>query len=120
MAAVSKESRVRTEHPNPEHESPMVEFYLERQQFMDPSKEYVITSNVNSYEFKATFGKMNRLPKNVVAVLKNAKSAIHPMKNASKVDVARGGEGRSQSEFMQSQSEVKYINDYNIVQEKEL
>lgn len=120
MAVATKERPVRTEHPNPEHDSPMVEFYLERQQFMDPLKEYSISANVNGYSFSATFGKTNRLPKNVVAVLKNSKSAIHPMKNSSKVEMARGGEGREQSEFMQSQSEVKYVNDYNIVNEKEL
>lgn len=119
MAAVLSKPRP-TDFPNPADTSPMVEFYLERQQFMDPTKEYSIPVTVNGYSFSATFGKRNRLPKAVVDVLKNSRSAIHPMKTTNRVELARGGEGRSQSEFMQSQSEVKYVNDYNVVEEKEL
>lgn len=111
---------VRAEHPNPAETGPLVEFYLERQQFMDPSKHYAITVKVNGYEFQAVFGRKNRLPKAVVEVLKNARSAIHPMKNASRVDRVMGGEGRSQSEFQESQSELKYVPDYNVVEEREV
>ena len=105
-------------YPNPAETSPMVEFYLERQQFMDPSKRYVVPIQVNGYEFEAEFGKKQRLPQDVVAVLKNAKSAIHPMSNARSVETARGGEGRPQNELYASTREYKYLNDYNVVEDK--
>jgi len=105
--------------PNPADTSPMVDFYLERQQFMDPSKEYSIPIHVNGYTFSATFGKKNKLPADVVAVLKNAKSALHPSANAGKVDLARGGEGRPMSQIMESTQSLKYVNDYNVVIDKE-
>lgn len=106
-------------HPDPNKDNEMVEFYLERQQFMDPSKRYTIPINVNGYEFEAEFGKRNLLPKSVVAVLKNAKSAIHPMRNADRVDRVIGGEGRNQSELLQNQTDYQYVNDYNVVEERE-
>jgi hypothetical protein len=107
-------------YQNPAESSPLVDFYLERQQFMDPSKRYTIDVNVNGYPFSAEFGKKNRLPEDVVSVLRNAKSAIHPSANASKVEIARGGEGRNQSQLLESTQSLQYINDYNVVIEKEL
>lgn len=107
------------EYPNPAKED-LVEFYLERQQFMDPSKRYVVPVNINGYEFQAEFGKRQRLPRSVVNELKNSKSAIHPMANARRVDMVQGGEGRDQSEIMKTQAEIRYVNDYNVVEEKEL
>ena len=99
---------------------PMVEFYLERQQFMDPSREYSVPVTINGQTYHAVFGKRNKLPKPVVEVLKNAKSAIHPMANSRRVDSVVGGEGRPAGEIMQSQTEYQYINDYNVVEEKVL
>jgi len=107
------------EYPNPADEE-MVEFYLERQQFMDPSKNYSVPVTVNGYQFEAVFGRKNRLPKSVVAVLKNAKSAIHPSLNAKMVETALGGQGRPQNELMTNQTELKYVNDFNVVEEKDL
>jgi hypothetical protein len=106
-------------YPDPKNSSPMVTFYLERQQFMDPGKEYSITVGVNGYNYSATFGKSQTLPADVVAVLKNAKSALHPSANAATVELARGGEGRPMSQLMDSTQSLKYINDYNVVIEKE-
>lgn len=118
--ALTDGPRKQKKYPDPSVTSPMVEFYLERQQFMDPAKRYEIGCIVNGYQFYAEFGKKNILPKDVVAVLQNAKSAIHPMENASKVKIARGGEGRPQSQLMESGQSLQYINDYNVVIEKEL
>lgn len=120
MAVAEKEQRKAKKYPNPADTSPLVDFYLERQQFMDPSKRYTIPVTVNGYAFEAEFGKKNRLPADVVAVLRQAKSAIHPMANASKVEIARGGEGRPQNQLMDSTSSIQYVNDYNVVIEKEL
>jgi hypothetical protein len=113
------EHRKSKKYPNPADTSPMVDFYLERQQFMDPAKEYSIPIHVNGYTFSATFGKKNTLPADVVAVLKNAKSALHPSANANKVEIARGGEGRPMSQIMDPTQSLKYINDYNVVIDKE-
>lgn len=104
------------EHPNPAETSPMVDFYLERQQFMDPAKRYTVPVTVNGYVFEAEFGVKNKLPKDVVDVLRNARSAIHPMANARKVEMAIGGDGRAQSDLLQPQQRVQYINDYNVVE----
>ena len=116
MAEVRKQKA----YPDPSVTSPMVEFYLERGQFMDPSKRYTIGINLNGYEYRAEFGKKNTLPRDVVKLLQNAKSAIHPMENAAKVEIARGGEGRPQNQLMDSGQSVQYVNDYNVVIEKEL
>lgn len=118
MLVQSGERKVK-EYPNPADEE-MVEFYLERQQFMDPSKHYSIPVTVNGYEFHAVFGRKNKLPKSVVAVLKNAKSAIHPSPNARFVETALGGQGRPQNELHAQPQELKYVNDFNVVDEREL
>lgn len=115
---MSDQKRVK-DYPNPA-DGPHVEFYLERQQFMDPSKRYTVPVNVNGYEFHAEFGKKQRLPKAVVEVLKNAKSAVHPMTNARRVEMAIGGEGRPKEELYQSTQEIRYVPDFNVVEEKAL
>ncbi len=110
-------------HPDPS-KGEWVEFYLERQQFMDPSKRYVVPVNVNGYEFTAEFGKRQKLPKDVVEVLRNAKSVIAGkaggMSNAHAVDTARGGEGRAQTDILNGKTEYTYLNDYSVITEKEL
>ena len=120
MPAGTSETRKQKKYPDPSITSPMVDFYLERQQFMDPSKRYTIPVNINGYAFEAEFGKKNTLPADVVAVLRQARSAIHPMANASKVEIARGGEGRQQNQLMDTTQTIQYINDYHVVIEKEL
>lgn len=120
MAGATSETKKVKKYPNPENSSPMVDFYLERQQFMDPSKRYTIPININGYAFEAEFGKKNTLPADVVAVLRQARSAIHPMANTSKVEIARGGEGRPQNQLMDGTQTLQYIDDYHVVIEKEL
>lgn len=104
-------------YPDPREEE-MVEFYLERQQFMDPAKRYSVPINLNGYEFEAEFGKRQKLPRSVVNVLKEARSAVHTMPNTRRVETALGGEGRPQSELLNNQAELRYINDYNVVEER--
>lgn len=104
--------------PDPKDTSPMVEFYMPRQQYMDPGKPYAVTVEVNGYKYYAKFGETNRLPEDVVKVLKNAQTAVHPMKNARNVEIARGGEGRPQSELMDVESEIRYVKDFDIVNEQ--
>jgi len=113
-------TKVFKKHVNPEESGELVEFYLERQQFMDPTKRHSIPVTVNGYPYEAVFGEKNILPKDVVKVLQNAKSAIHPMPNTEMVATALGGQGRKQSNIMQTSQQVQYINDYNVVMEKEL
>jgi hypothetical protein len=72
----------------------------------------------------AIFGRTNRLPKSVVAVLKNSKTAVSHhtggMSTPHAVDKATGGQGREQSQVMAGESQAVYVNDYEIVGEKEL
>lgn len=106
------------EYPNPEQTSKMMRFYLPRQQFMDPGREYFAEPIVNGYRFKLKFGAWNEAPADVVSVLKNATSAISPnpggMSTPHRVDTARGGEAGGDG------SQVRYIPDYDIQEEKEL
>lgn len=117
-------AREQKTYPNPMDTDPMVDFYLERQQFMDPAKRYSVPINVNGYEFQAVFGERNRLPKSVVDVLKNARSRMSPLKGGMStphsVDTAQGGQGRPQSQIMESNMHDQYIPDYNVVEEREL
>jgi hypothetical protein len=116
---IQSDKRVK-EYPNPADEE-HVTFYLERQQFMDPSKRYAVPIEVNGYKFEAVFGEKNILPKSVVAVLKNAKSVISGkaggMSQPHAVDTATGGQGRAQSQIMAGQPDYRYINDYNVIEE---
>lgn len=105
-------------YPNPNDTSPMQEFYMPRSQFMDPAKAEAVMVNVNGYEFEAKFGEVNRLPKDVIDVLERATTAVHPMSNAQKVEMARGGEGRDKSKLMESQQTAKSIPDYEVVGRK--
>lgn len=116
MAAIIKRAK---QYDNPEASGELVEFYLAHQNGMDRSKSYALPIKVNGYEFTAKFGEKNILPKAVVQQLQNCKSAIHPTANTGRVDISRGGEGRPASQLQQSQQREQYINDYDIVIQKE-
>jgi len=117
MAAIVK--RVK-EYDNPEKSGQLVEFYLGYQNGMERGKQYSTTITVNGYPFTAYFGRTNILPKDVVRVLQNSKSAMHPTPNVGRIDTAIGGQGRPQNEIMQSVSQDQYIPDYEIVIQKEV
>lgn len=106
-------------HADPGRDGELTSFYLGFQNGMDRTKQYSIDVKVNGYAYTAYFGKSNLLPKDVVRVLQNSKSAIHPTPRVSEMDRMRGGEGRPAAQLMQSQQETQYVNDYEIVIEKE-
>lgn len=116
MSIVNREVK---QHDNPSN-GPWVEFYLGWPQHVDRSRPRSTTIEVNGYKFTAEFGKRNLLPKACVAVLKNATSAVLPSPNAGKVEMARGGEGRPQSEIFHNTQSVQYVPDFDIVDEKEV
>lgn len=98
-------------------DSEMVTFYLGYQEGMRRDREYVIPITVNGYRYQAKFGRKNRLPRQVVEVLLNSKSAIHPSPNAARVDQAIGGEGPPISQGRRPWDE-QYIPDYDVVIDK--
>ncbi len=102
-------------HEDPWKVGPMVNFYLAYQNGMDRSRRYVKELDINGFKATVEFGKDNLIPKQYVQLLQNAKSAVHPMAGTSRVETARGGEGRPASELLHSQQQVQYINDYDVV-----
>ena len=120
MANLTKPQSSRAEkHPDPGKSGDMVTFYLAHQNGMDRGKSYSITVNSNGYPYTAHFGRSNTLPRDIVAVLKDSKSAIHPSANVAQMAALRGGDGRPASELLNSQQRTQYIPDYEIVIEKE-
>lgn len=95
-------------HPRPG--GPPVEFYLGRSirgiQVQEPQE---VKINVNGFEYAAVTGQKNKLPKEVVDVLLNAKSGTRV------VDVAEAERNpRSQSAFGRPPTKLEYLNDYEI------
>jgi hypothetical protein len=117
MAGIAKQVK---SYPNPADSNKMTEFYLAHQNGMDRAKQYVHTVKVNGYEFTAEFGKENILPTDVVRVLQDSKSAVHPTKNVGLIDSAIGGTGRSSKDVMQKYQETQYIPDFDVVIRKEV
>lgn len=96
-------------HPKPS--GPMVEFYLGRtlrgQQI--GNKAQVVPINVNGYKFEAVMGQRNRLPREVVQVLQNAKSQTQV------VDVeAAERSPRMQGRFQDAPTRIEGMCDYEI------
>ena len=90
---------------------PMVEFYLGRtirgQQVGD--KPQVVPINVNGYKYEAVMGQRNRLPKEVVEVLQNAKSQTRV------VDVEEAERmPRKQGRFQDAPTRLEYASDYEL------
>lgn len=95
----------------PRPNGPEVEFYLGKtlrgQTLGD--KPQVIPINVNGHEFQAVMGQRNRLPKEVVDVLLNAKS------QTTVTDVrAAEDRPRHQSAFGAPPTRNEYVQDYEI------
>jgi len=90
---------------------PMVDF------FFSASGQYKkgerIPVKVNGFEYYAIVGQRNKLPKDVVAVLQNAKSStIVP--DLSRVNPDRGGLPRKQEDFFNPSTTVDYQSDFDI------
>lgn len=95
---------------------PMVDFHLaghiRGQQIT--GKRQVIPINVNGYKYEAVLGERNRLPKEVVEVLQNAKSSTRV------VDVEAAERSlRMQGRFQDAPTRLEGICDYEIVVIKE-
>ena len=95
----------------PKPNGPEVEFYLGktlRGQSLG-EKTQVIPINVNGHEYEAVMGQRNRLPKEVVDVLLNAKSQTRV------VDVRAAEERpRGQGAFGAPPTRNEYVQDYEI------
>lgn len=96
------------------HERPSgdeVEFFLSANNQYKKGEEIPIT--VNGHTFVATVGQRNRLPDDVVSVLRNAKSAT-TVPELGRYNPDKGGMPRKQEDFFRPKTEVTYQSDFDI------
>ncbi len=96
-------------HPKPS--GPLVEFYLgANSQYQ---KGELIPVTVNGHRYEAKVGARNTLPKEVVAVLQDAKSRTAVVDRKA-YDPHEGGTPRAEAEFFQPRMTDVYQSDYDI------
>lgn len=87
------------------------EFFLSANNQYKKGERIPIT--VNGFHFEATVGQRNRLPKDVVDVLRNARSSTK-VPELDRYNPDKGGMPRSQAEFFRPTTEVVYQADFDI------
>lgn len=96
-------------HPRPSGEE--VEFYL------GASAQYrkgeSIPIKVNDYVYEARVGQRNKLPKEVLQVLQNARSQTS-VPDLERYDPTRRGVPRKQDDFFNPEKEIVYQSDFDI------
>ncbi len=80
---------------------------------MEFKKGERIRVDINGYKYDAVVGSRNRLPEEVVAVLKNAKSST-TVPELERYNPDKGGMPRKQEDFFRPQTEVVYQSDFDI------
>lgn len=82
-----------------EPDGPPTEFYLARDQGMDPNKPYAHTFNYNGWEYTIRFGQRNTLPKQVAEYIRDLGKEGTKVPNLKKYDPTQGGVPRADSDF---------------------
>lgn len=99
----------KTKHPKPSGEE--VEFYL------GASSQYkkgeTIPVKVNDYLFEVKVGGRNKVPKEVLAVLQNAKSQTK-VPDLERYDPNMRGVPRRQEDFYNPETKTEYQSDFDI------
>lgn len=109
----------KTKHADPKDTGPMVKAFLAWPQGYPRDREEYLSVHVNGHPYRLKFGAENTAPRDVWAVVKNSKSSM--MKTPGlKHELSPGGVGRPQSEIMAMAGEFTYVNDFEVVGEKEL
>lgn len=88
-----------------------VEFFLSANQQYKKGERIPIS--VNGYKFEATVGQRNKLPEEVVSVLKNAQSSTS-VPELDRYNPDKGGMPRKQEDFFRPQKETVYQSDFDI------
>lgn len=114
MANIGNSKKVKS-YPDPKDQSPMVKIRLGYEQHMDRTKPHVLPVSVNGYTYNIPFGKTVEVPENIVKVIENAR--IRYVKNSplDRYQHSMGGQGRPQSEVLNSESEMADIPMYDLV-----
>lgn len=111
MAAYNKRSK---EHPAPSGK--LVKFYLERTQYMDPRKRYVLPVGVNGHYMHFEFGKSHEAPEEFVKVIEQAKSAYIQSNALDRFE--EGWKGRPQAQAYSGPDQAyEYVPDYGVRRE---
>jgi hypothetical protein len=112
MAGYSKRS---VAHPAPSGK--MVKFYLERTQFMDPQKRYILPVGVNGYVKQFEFGKSHEAEEEYVQHIEQARSAY--IQSNALDRFADGWRGRPQAQAYAANPEQSYqhVPDYGVRRE---
>lgn len=90
---------------------PVTEFFLSANGQYKKGERIPI--KVNGYEYYAEVGRRNKLPKEVVQVLQNAKSST-VVPDLSRTNPDRGGMPRKQEEFFNPSTTVDYQSDFDV------
>jgi hypothetical protein len=96
-------------HPKPSGKE--VEFFLSANSQYKKGER--IPVKVNGYRYEAVIGQRNRLPEEVVSVLKNAKSSTS-VPELDRYNPDQGGMPRKQSDFFRPSTQVVYQSDFDI------
>lgn len=88
-----------------------VEFFLSANNQYKKGERIPI--DVNGYKYVAVVGNRNRLPEEVVSVLKNARSST-TVPELERYNPDKGGMPRKQEEFFRPHTEVVYQSDFDI------
>ena len=112
MAGYSKRS---VQHPAPS--GPVKKFYLERTQFMDPMKSYILSVGVNGYVKQFEFGKQHEAEDEYIQQIEQAKSAY--IRSNALDRHAEGWRGRPQAQAYSSgpDQSYEYVPDYGVRRE---
>lgn len=96
-------------HPKPSGKE--VEFFLSANSQYKKGER--IPVKVNGYRYEAVVGQRNRLPEEVVSVLKNAKSSTS-VPELDRYNPDQGGMPRKQSDFFRPSTQAVYQSDFDI------
>lgn len=90
---------------------PLVDFYLAAN--AQYKKGERIPLSVNGFEYTCTVGSRQKLPKEVVDVLQNAKSRTERVKT-SIYDPEKGGVPRKQEDFYKPEKDYVYHSEFDV------
>ena len=102
-------SQTKSKHERPSGKD--VDFFLSAN--TQYKKGERIPVSINGYDYVAVVGQRNRLPEEVVAVLKNAKSSTN-VPDLDRYNPDKGGMPRRQEDFFRPKTEVVYQSDFDI------
>lgn len=95
----------------PKPSGPEVEFYLGANAQYDKGERIPI--HINGYDYEAVVGSRNKLPKEVVEVLQNAKSQTKVV-DLERYDPSKGGVPRKEKDFYNPATGFVYQSEWDV------